>query len=339
MRKELLLFSGVLLAAVTFGQDAEKKSSPGKWERGASLSIHVGQGGSRNWAIGAEKFSIWTAASLNAHANMKSGKWYWDNNLQLDYGFVNTHTTGFRKTDDLIDLTSKPGFKIGKNSGVAFLVNFRSQFYDGYNYNYLNQGLKRKISGFMAPGYLHLAPGFDWKPSSSFSLLITPISGKFTFVTNQPYSYSFQGGLIPAQYQTDGSGQYEKPLAINYGVDPNREVRFEVGAFASANFKKEIVKNVAWNSRLDLFSGYSKRREFFGPNFASQVEVDEFHPERVDIFWTNSILMTVNKWLDVSYDFDVIYDDDIRMFGPGGNVAAMQFRSMLGVGVSIKTKF
>src|SRR5215212_3800191 len=101
----------------------------------------------------------------------------------------------------------------------------------------------------MAPGYLHIAPGFDWKPCGSFSLLLAPAAGKFTFVTNEPYNYSFQGGVIPVQYQTDGSGQYEKPLAINYGVDPKREVRVELGAFASANFNKEVGKNVFWKSK------------------------------------------------------------------------------------------
>ena len=337
MRNLCLLFMGVTLAAVTFGQETPKKTS--KWDRGLSIGIHVGQGGSRNWAAGAEKFSLWTSGSLNAFANKKSGKFYWDNNLTLSYGFVNTNSLGFRKTDDKIDFTTKPGLAIFSKAGIALLVNFRSQFYDGYNYNYLNQNLKRKISSFMAPGYLHIAPGFDWKPSSSFSLLVTPIAAKFTFVTNEAYSYSFQGGVIPAQYQTEGSGQYEKPLAINYGVDPGREVRLEAGAFVSANFAKEVVKNVFWKSKLDLFSGYSSRTEFFGPSFASQVKDDDFHPEKVDVYWTNSIQMKVNKFLNVSYDFDLIYDDDVRMFGPNGNVAATQFRSMLGVGVGVIAKF
>ena len=337
MRNLFLLFMGVLLAAVTLGQETQKKTS--KWERGLSIGVNVGQGGSRNWAAGAEKFSLWTSASLNLFANKKSAKCYWDNNLQLNYGFVNTHSGGFRKTDDKIDATTKPGLSLFGKAGIALLVNFRSQFYDGYNYNYLNQGLKRKISSFMAPGYLHIAPGFDWKPSASFSLLVTPISGKFTFVTNEAYSYSFQGGVIPGQYQTDGSGQYEKPLAVSYGVDPNREVRFETGAFVCANFAKQVVKNVFWKSRLDLFSGYSGRTEFFGPSFAAQVKDEDFHPEKVDVYWTNSIQMKVNKYLNVTYDFDLIYDDDVRMFGPNGNVAATQFRSMLGVGVGVIAKF
>lgn len=325
------------MATVTYGQDSKEASSKkSTWNKGVSLSVHVGQGGSRNWAPGAEKFSLWTAASLTAFANKDSKKCYWDNNIQLNYGFVNTHSLGFRKTDDKIDFTTKPGLHLfGQKLGVALLVNFRSQFYDGYNYNYLNQGLKRKISSFMAPGYLHVAPGFDWKPSKSFSVLLAPIAGKFTFVSNKAFSYSFQGGIIPDEYQTDGSGIYEKPLAVNYGVDPNKEARTEFGTFLSANFQREILKNVFYRTKLDLFAGYTKRREFFGPNFSDSRLVDEFHPERVDVYWTNSILMKVNRFLSVSYDFDLVYDDDIRMFGPNGNVAATQFRSMLGVGVGV----
>ncbi|MGB8193146.1 MAG: DUF3078 domain-containing protein [Chitinophagaceae bacterium] len=340
MRKLFLLFSGVLLAAVTLGQDAQKKSS--KWERGASLSVHVGQGGSRNWAVGAEKFSLWTGASLNIYANKKldkSFKCYWDNNLQLNYGVVNTHSGGVRKIDDKIDLTIKPGLSLGSKAGLALLLNLRTQFSDGYNYNYLNQGLKRKISSFMAPGYVHIAPGFDWKPSGAFSLLLAPAAGKLTVVTNKPYSYSFQGGIIPEDNREGTFGEFEAPLAVNYGVDPQREVRFEVGAFVSANFTKEVVKNVFWKSKLDLFSGYTNRTEFFGVRFASQRKVEEFHPERVDVYWTNTLQMKVNKFLDVSWDFDVVYDDDVRMFGPSGDVAALQFRSMLGVGVGVIAKF
>lgn len=340
MRKLFLLFSGVVLAFVTFGQDTEKKSS--KWQRGASLSVHVGQGGSRNWAPGAEKFSLWTAASLNIYANRKIDKafqFYWDNSLQLNYGVVNTHSGGVRKIDDKIDLLIKPGFSLAPKMGVGLLLNLRTQFTDGYNYNYLNQGLKRKISSFMAPGYVHVAPGLDWKPSGSFSLLLAPAAGKFTFVTNEPYSYSFQGGVIPEENQQGDFGEYEAPLAVNYGVDPRREVRPEFGAFVSANFTNEVVKNVFWKSRLDLFSSYSRRDEFFGPNFSVSREIKEFHPERVDVFWTNSIQLKVNKYLDVTWDFDLVYDDDIRMFGPSGNVAALQFRSMLGVGVGIVGKF
>jgi Protein of unknown function (DUF3078) len=340
MRKVILLFSGVLLAAVTFGQETEKTTSKGKWERGLSFGLHVGQGGSRNWAIGAEKFSLWTAASLNIYANKtSSGGFYWDNNGQFNYGFLNSHSGGFRKTDDKIDVTTKLGIKPGTTKlGIAFMANLRTQFYDGYNYNYLNQDLKRRISGFMAPGYVHFGFGVDLKPASWFSVFISPLAGKFTVVTNKPYSYSFQGGQIPEEFQTEGFGEYERPLAINYGVDPEKELRKEYGPYLVANFQKEIMKNVSWRSKLELFSGFSKETTFFGPNYSSRGEEDA-KPGNVDVYWSNSVIMKVNKFLNVSYDFDLINDDNVRMFGPTGDVAATQLRSLLGVGVGVIAKF
>jgi hypothetical protein len=44
----------------------------------------------------------------------------------------------------------------------------------------------------------------------------------------------------------------------------------------------------------------------------------------------------VNSWLNVTYQFDLIYDDDVRQFGPNKNSAAAQMRSLLGVGFAAK---
>ncbi|MEZ5013186.1 MAG: hypothetical protein R2794_02740 [Chitinophagales bacterium] len=38
------------------------------------------------------------------------------------------------------------------------------------------------ISKMMSPGFLTAALGLDWKPSSAFSLFVSPATGKFTFV-------------------------------------------------------------------------------------------------------------------------------------------------------------
>ncbi|WP_315819916.1 hypothetical protein [Paraflavitalea speifideaquila] len=59
-------------------------------------------------------------------------------------------------------------------------------------------------------------------------------------------------------------------------------------------------------------------------------------PQNVDVFWTNAIVMKVNKFLNVTYNFDLIYDDDVRQFGPNENAAGVQLRSLLGVGFSAK---
>src|SRR5262245_13660332 len=170
MRKILLLLVFGAFSLHTFSQiDTTKKPDKHGWIKGGVVSFNLGQGGSRNWAAGAEKWSVSVGAVAYLYANKKMGKWSWDNSLDLGYAFINTQSQGYRKTDDKIYFVSKLGRKIRPKLDATILANFRSQFYDGFDYNYLNVGLKRRTSGFCAPAYVTLAPGIDWKPNPFLS--------------------------------------------------------------------------------------------------------------------------------------------------------------------------
>jgi hypothetical protein len=347
MRKLFLLTALIISFLIGIAQDktvkeiqatsekgiADDTAHKSGWKFGGVFSVNIGQGGSRNWAAGAEKFSFSTAAYLSVFANKKEGRFNWRNTLDLGYAFVNTTSLGNRKTDDKIDFFSKAGYDLSKTVSVAGVVSFRSQFYDGFDYNYLGKGYRRKTSGFMAPAYLIVAPGIDWHPTSYFSVFISPVSGRWVFVTNEPKSYYFPGGVIPA---ADGGG-FEAPLSTYYGVDPARKVRAELGGFASVLFGKELIKNVIYKSRLDLYSNYLKTDRFtpIGPDQLAVTE-GKAKPQNVDVYWTNLIVMKVNKFLNVTYNFDLIYDDDVRQFGENKTSAATQLRSLLAVGFAVK---
>jgi len=293
------------------------------WKTGGLVSINIGQGGSHNWAAGAERFSFSTAAFLSAFANVKDGRWSWNNSLALSYAFVNASSTGVRKTDDKIDLLSKANYGLNPKFDLSGVVNFRSQFTNGYEYNYFGHGLQHRISGFFAPAYLVIAPGFTWHPVSHFSIFVSPISARFVFVTNDPYSYVSPTGQL-------ATGEREVPLASNYGVDTVRKIKVEVGAFASAEFNKEIFKNVVLKSRLDLYSNYLKTKRL------GEAGEGKSRAQNVDVFWTSVLAMKVNKWLTVNYNFDLIYDDDVRQFGPDNKSAGTQTRTLLSVGFATK---
>lgn len=303
------------------------------WRKGGTLSINFGQGGSHNWAGGAEKFSLSIASYLSVYAHRRAGIITWDNTLDLGYALVNTTSQGVRKTDDKIDLFSKLSRDLNKRWSVSAVLSLRSQFADGFDYDYLGKGYKRKTSGFLAPAYVVLAPGFDWHPVDYFSIFLSPLSGRMVVVAIDPRSYSFPAGVIPPA----AGGGFELPLAALYGVDPARKVRIELGGFASINFTKELVKNVSVKSRLDLYSNYLKTDRFraVGPD---QIEITSVNatPQNVDVYWTNLITMKVNRFLNVTYNFDLIYDDDVRQFGRNKTSPATQWRSLLAVGIAAK---
>ncbi|MEO7313515.1 MAG: DUF3078 domain-containing protein [Chitinophagaceae bacterium] len=283
--------------------------SKGAWTKGGLFSLNVAQGSSANWVAGAEKFSLSVNGYMNLFADKKWGKNAWDNNLDLSYGLLNTTSLGLRKNNDLIDFRSKYAYQIKKNFNFAALLSFRSQFADGFDYSVEP---KRRISGWFAPAYITVAPGFEWKPNANFSLFVSPVAARCVLFTNKPYSYQYQGGIKP-------DGSVEKPLALNYGVDPAREVDFQFGAFVTAGYNKEIFKNVSYKSRLDLYSNYLQSS-----------------PLNIDVYWTNAIVMKVNSWLNVTYNIDVIYDDDIKQFGPNRDAPRTQYRSLLGIGVATR---
>jgi hypothetical protein len=314
-------------------KEAERKlerDTVSGWRKGGVISLNIGQGSSSNWAAGAEKFSFSTASGVSVFANRTEGKYYWNNTLDLGYAIVNTHSQGSRKTDDRIDFYTKAGRDISNTVSLAGVVNFRTQFTKGYKYDYIEKGQRRVTSAFLAPAYLIVAPGLDWHPKESFSLFFSPLSVRMVIVANDPKSYYYPGGIIP-------TGGFEVPLSVLYGVDPERKVRTEVGGFLSANFNREVIKNVSYKSRLDLYSNYLKSSRFVvtGPDQIQTTKVAS-SPEKIDIFWSNIIAMKINKFLIVTYNFDLIYDDDIRQFGPNRTSAATQLRSQLGIGFSVK---
>jgi hypothetical protein len=99
---------------------------------------------------------------LSVFATYKKGENTWSSNLDLAYGVVKQgDNKNWWKNDDRIQLTSKYGRKAFRKVYYSGLLDFRTQFAEGYNYP--NDSVK--ISNFLAPGYALLALGLDYKPN------------------------------------------------------------------------------------------------------------------------------------------------------------------------------
>jgi hypothetical protein len=103
-----------------------------------------------------------------------------------------------------------------------------------------------------------------------------------------------------------------------YGVIPGKTTREEFGAFLSAQFIKALSKTVVYKGRLDLFSNY------------------KHNPEKIDVFMTNLFSVKLTKVLAATWNVDIIYDDDVRLFGSDGKSAAWQIKSLVGLGLLVK---
>ena len=336
MRKFFIFFLFTILCCNVFAQkqkhqkrakkmhdsQAHLPKGPAEWKKGASFSLFAGQTGSKNWASGSDLFSLSVNAFGNAYANRTRGRWYWNNQLALSYGLISTDEYRTIKNDDKIDYFTSLGFNTRhlKHIGFGAAYGLRTQFSNGYDRNYLNQGLKRRTSGLFAPAYITLAPiGIEWK-TRHLDFYGGP-AFRAVIVSNSPYSYVYQGGDIPGNFVNDKNTKTkEVSLAQMYGVDPAKEVRWEYGLFLSLGYNVELCKNVNYAGRMDVFS-----------------DVNHDAPQNAEVFWTNMFTLKVNNWLRAIYSIDLAYDDNIKKFGYFRNHADFQAKSILGVGVSLNS--
>lgn len=103
-----------------------------------------------------------------------------------------------------------------------------------------------------------------------------------------------------------------------YGVPPGKSSINEIGAFASANYIKDFSTAIQYRGRLDLFSNYRRK------------------PQNIDVFMTNILAIKLSKVLSATWNVDLIYDDDVRLFGPNRNAPRLQVKSLTGLGLQVK---
>lgn len=270
---------------------------PKIWKVGGLFNFTFGQTSLSNWAAGGDNLQLNINAVLNLHAFYAKDRNAWDNTLDLGLGYIKTTSLGSRKSDDQIDLTSKYGYELTPTSKwyAGILVNFRTQFAPGFTYP--NDTTTVKISQFLSPGYALISLGFDFKPDKNFSLFLSPITSRWIIVTAT--------GLNPLTPTQKGN---------EYGVPVGKTVVNQIGAYISANYIKEIVKNVTYKGKLDLFSNYKK------------------DPENINVYMTNFFSANVFKGIAFTIGLDIIYDDNTRIFGVNKDAARTQLREYIGIG-------
>lgn len=276
----------------TITKDANDTTAK-KWKKGGLYGINISQGSLNNWAAGGDDFSLSVNSVLSLFAFYKNGKHSWDNTLDFNLGYVNTTSLGSRKNDDRFDILSKYGYEIAPKLNIAGLVNFRTQFFDGFTYDGDNN--KTFSSTFLSPGYLLTSVGLDYKPVEGLSIFVSPITSRWIFVMDDTLSAK---GL--------------------YGVDSSKHSANEIGAFASISYIKDINKILSYKGRLDLFSNYKK------------------NPQNVDLTMSNVLNIKLSKVLSATYSLDLIYDDDVRLFGKNKTSAGLQVKSLIGIGLLLK---
>jgi hypothetical protein len=77
-----------------------------------------------------------------------------------------------------------------------------------------------------------------------------------------------------------------------FGVDPGDNMRFEFGVSLSAYYKTKLFENVSMENILNLYTNYLE------------------DPQNVDLDYTLTIVMRINRYLTTNLVVQTIYDDN-----------------------------
>lgn len=301
---------GSVMSQIQIAEDTAVKG----WKFGGFATLTINQVALSNWAAGGES-ALSSTALANLFLKYRNEKAYFESVLDGGFGYITTQTQRLRKNEDKIELNSKYGRRINQAWYYAGMMNFRTQFAPGYNY----PDDSSKISDFMAPAFLSLAIGADYKPVEWFTLFLSPATGRLTVVNDQTLADLGQFGVTPAVLDANGNV-----------IEPGQRTRYEFGAYLRARMQKDVFKNIQVLSNLQLFNNYT----------------DPIPEQRVnlDVNWETTVLIKANRWLTTSVYFNLIYDHDIaipltrvvngveeRYTGP-----RTQFKEVLGIGLSYK---
>lgn len=243
----LLLLSISTLSQAHFAADTTIQNSKDTvWTLEGKSSLNFTQGFLENWTPGGENFL--STLILNDYTiDYEKKRASWENNFTYKLGGTQQGEQDVRKTEDIFEFNSKFGYNL-KRRGLFFsnIVNFKSQAFKGFDYT--NEDNSKAISRFLNPGYLIVATGFEYKYKKIMNAMVSPLSGKLSFMTD--------------------TVNYD-PTA--FGIEEGEKLRGEMGAYARINFKKEIVKNIVVNTYLELFNNYFNNPENIDINWQTTI--------------------------------------------------------------------
>jgi hypothetical protein len=278
------IVSVLVLSLTALAVSAQNEDeTPDTWTFSGFFQQNLNQVNFTNWAAGGEN-SFSSTSKARVDANFNKDQFSWENYADLSYGIIKLEDSPMRKNTDKIDVFSKAGRNISPKTSISGIFNFLSQFDKGYKYP--NDSVL--VSNFMAPGYLTIALGLDYKPLEYLSFFVSPATGKFTFVLDQELANNGAFGVDPAVRNEQG-------IIIEEG----RNVNPEFGSLIRIEFSKEVVKNVNINSRIVLFNNYT--------------DSDVSNRKNTDVDWLTGINMPINRFITASIDFHVLYDHDIKI--------------------------
>lgn len=296
-------------AAKMLAETPETVVAPPKpvyWTNTLTTSLNFDQTSFTSWAAGGKNnYKLNTV--IRGNANWAKNKMYWNNALELDYGFMYQEDKPIiTKYMDRLKLTSLWGYKVTDKLSYTAQFIYNGQNTNGWNYRTPTRdddkdptakdwrNARVLQSGFMSPGYTTLGLGMAWIPNKWLTVNFAPLTGSTTTVLTEKLRKNYGMSrkkkfedldLYPDEKDEEGTyfitGKYYKPATFAFGAQLTANVKFKI------NNKIDVASN------LILFSNYLK------------------NPQNFRVNWDNTIIWKLNKFFSFTCTTNLIYDDTV----------------------------
>ena len=221
----------------------------------------------------------------------------------------------FKNQDEFV-IWVNPAFEMAKNWTYGSILQFRSQFVNGYK-SRSEQEKKHLKSKIMTPGYLDISLGITYKsPQKKFPITVnmSPLALNATFA---------ESDWIRMR-QVGDDGKEIKP-AYPYGIeDPEKTSKYEGGSSIQIDFDRTFGKKGIFRYRTTLFSFMGWMSNLNMKNRYTSVSAYEkalqawddaqgigdkpmlqIHPT---VRWENTIDIKATKYLSTTFNFQLYYN-------------------------------
>lgn len=251
------------------------------WTYYSEVELAMSQGALSNWANGGEN-SLSLLSNLRYYWNYNCDKTSWENWLHYRFGFMKNGEDELRKNEDRFEINSKVGQQAFKHWYYTAQFNMLTQLFNSYEYP--EDAERKLVANFMSPGDFTLSLGMDYKPNDRFSLMISPIAGKWTFVRDTV-------NIDKSRYSITEAG---------------KRFKREAGAQLNLNSKLlNLFQILDINNELKVFMSYEKKDRY--------INKDQENEEKKRIpfvaNWKLTFNFKINYFMAASLYTETVYDE------------------------------
>lgn len=240
-----------------------------------------------------------------AMANLKDGRFSWNNSLTLAYGIQKTGSgyledypgikIPFKKNVDRLLFNTAAAYRMSYFSKFYYTTDFafNSQLATTFEENYLKAAIPgaKAISQFLAPATLQWSAGIDYRHDTFLSVFLSPVSIKTIVVKNDSIANS---PVCDRQQKIIGS-VHGNPLYVEGDSLYVKNVRSQFGMSFKLNYENSFFKDqLKIQSTLALFNTYAPSEN-----------------KRIDVEWRNEISFRLKRMFSIALSNELSYDDDI----------------------------